>query len=109
MPELVFQTVKPWLIVRFQSASLTDPHLIEKATVELTDQLDPLPLRPMVLMNFRGVEFVSSQVIGLLLHARAKVTAKSGTLVLCRVCPKIREALHITGLDKQFTIEESET
>jgi anti-anti-sigma regulatory factor len=29
--------------------------------------------------------------------------------VLCRVSPKIREALHITGLEKQFTIEESET
>ena len=76
MPELLFQTVKPWLIVRFQSASLTDAHLIEKATLELTDQLEPLPLRPMVLMNFRGVEFVSSQVIGLLLHARTKAYAE---------------------------------
>ena len=109
MPELIFQTADPWLIVRFQGAALMDSHLIARASAELSERLRQLPPRPKVLLNFRGIEFVSSQVLGLLLTARTQVGTLRGTLVLCRVSPKIREALHIAGLTKQFTIEESET
>jgi anti-anti-sigma factor len=109
MAELVFQTFNQWTIARFQSATLTDSQMIERASRELDERIALLPLRPMLLLNFRGVEFVSSQVIGLLLNARQKITEKSGTLTLCHVTPKIREALQITGLLSQFTIAKSES
>ncbi len=109
MAELIFQTSASWTIARFRSATLTDANLIERASAELTERIAKLPLRGMLLINFRGVEFVSSQVIGLLLTAKAHINKKSGTLMLCRVNPKIREALHITGLLNQFSISESET
>ena len=109
MPELIFQTASPWIIVRFGSSALTDAAHIDRVNGELDARIASLPDQCHVLINFRGVEFVSSQVLGILLNARAKVQAKSGTLVICRLSPKLREALEITGLTKQFTIEESET
>ena len=105
----MFQFVKPWTIVRFAATALTDSAHIERVNDELDARIEKLPLRAMVLINFRGVEFVSSQVLGILLNAKAKIGAKSGQLVICRVSPVLREALEITGLIKQFTVEESET
>ena len=109
MPELTFRNVDHWTIARFGGATLTDSQVIERASEELTERIATMPLRPMLLINFKGVEFVSSQVIGLLLNARKKIAEKSGTLTLCRVSPKIREALHITGLLGQFNVARSET
>jgi anti-sigma B factor antagonist len=109
MAELTFRTYKAWTIARFRTASLTDSQMIERASNELAERIATLPLRALVLINFRGVEFVSSQVIGLLLDANRRISEKRGTLRLCRVSPKIRQALHITGLLNQFTIVKSES
>jgi anti-anti-sigma factor len=109
MAEISFQTFKEWTIARFCGATLTDSQLIERASSELTERIATLPLRANLLINFRSVEFVSSQVIGLLLNANRLMIEKSGTLTLCRVTPKIREALHITGLLGQFEIAKSES
>jgi anti-anti-sigma factor len=109
MAELTFRTIDHWTIARFHGTTLTDAHVIERASNELCERIAKLPLRAMLLINFKGVEFVSSQVIGLLLAANKQIADKSGTLMLCRVSPKIREALHITGLLGQFKIGKSET
>ena len=109
MAELIFRTSKSWTIARFRSATLSNSHMIERASDELTQRIATLPLRAMVLIDFQGVEFVSSQVISLLLNADKNVCKKAGTLKLCHVSPKIREALHITGLLDQFTIVKSES
>ena len=109
MAELTFRTIDHWTIARFESSTLTDSQVIERASVELTERIAKMPLRPMLLINFKTVEFVSSQVIGLLLNANKKIAEKSGTLMLCRVSPKIRQALEITGLLGQFTMARSET
>jgi anti-anti-sigma factor len=109
MAELTFQTFNQWTIARFRTRTLADSQLIARASAELDERIATLPLRAMLLINFKGVEFVSSQVIGLLLNAQNKIAAKSGTLKLCHVTPKIREALHITGLLDQFTIAKSES
>jgi anti-anti-sigma factor len=109
MAELTFRTIDHWTIARFQGSTLTDSRIIERASAELTEHIAKMPLRPMLLINFKSVEFVSSQVIGLLLHANKKIAEKSGTLILCRVSPKIREALEITGLLGQFKMARSET
>jgi anti-anti-sigma factor len=109
MAELSFRTIDHWTIARFHGTTLTDAQVIERASNELSERIAKLPLRAMLLINFKGVEFVSSQVIGLLLTAQKQIAEKSGTLMLCRVSPKIREALHITGLLGQFKIGNSET
>jgi anti-anti-sigma factor len=108
MAEISFQTVKQWTIARFEGSVLTDSQLIERAREEISRRISILPLRCRVLINFKGVEFVSSQVIGLLLDANRRIEEKSGTLKLCHVTPKIREALHITGLIDKFDIARRE-
>lgn len=108
MAELTFRTINSWTIARFRGATLTDSRMIERASNELTERIDAMPLRGMLLINFKGVEFVSSQVIGLLLNAQSRISEKAGTLKLCKVSPKIREALHITGLLEKFSIAKSE-
>jgi anti-anti-sigma factor len=109
MAEITFRTIDHWTIARFESSTLTDSQVIERASIELTERIAKMPLRPMLLINFKSVEFVSSQVIALLLNANKKIAEKSGTLMLCRVSPKIRQALEITGLLGQFTMARSET
>lgn len=73
-----------------------------------TDQLlMALPERGQVAISFAGVDFVSSQVIGLLLGIRDQVRKKHGTLVLCKVGKHVLDVLRITKLDRQFTISDS--
>jgi anti-anti-sigma factor len=109
MAEIEFQTVKQWTIARFAGAVLTDSQLIERAREEISRRIAILPLRCRLLINFKGVEFVSSQVIGLLLDSNRRIEEKSGTLKLCDVTPKLREALQITGLLDKFDIARKES
>jgi anti-anti-sigma factor len=107
MSDLKFEFVEHWLIVRFRTYSLSDLAQIDRIGRALAERIDALPLRPRVLLNFKRVEFVSSQVIGMLLDAKDRVAAKGGEIVLARLNPKIREALRITKLDQKFRIVDT--
>ena len=55
-----------------------------------------------VVFDFSGVKFFSSQVLGLLLAARAQVQDIGGDLVICSVEPQLYRIFKVTHLDRVF-------
>ena len=99
--------VNQWTVVRFSTDRLTDPMTVNEISAQLDRAAATLPLRCQVAVSFSGVEYVSSQVIGLLLGLRDAVARRHGTLVLCKVGKHVKDVLTITKLDRQFTISDS--
>lgn len=90
-------------VVRF-----TDRHLFDDRTVrEAADQLfAALPnTGPIALIvDFSGVESVSSSLLGKLILLQRRVDASTGMLRLCELNDAIRAVLRTTNLDRLFTV-----
>jgi anti-sigma B factor antagonist len=55
-----------------------------------------------VIFDFKGVKFFSSQVLGLLLEARARVEAYDGRVFISSINPQLHRVFKITNLDQIF-------
>ena len=56
-----------------------------------------------VVFDFSGVKFFSSQVLGLLLEARARLRAHGGRVVVCALGGRLHRVFKITNLDSIFS------
>lgn len=95
---------KDWNIARFADANLD--HCDEDTEAILAFIAD-LPIKSKVAVSFRGVEWISSRVIGLLVAAKRAMDGKKGSFAITSPGPRIVEALKITRLDRTFTIKAS--
>lgn len=107
MSHVKAENINHWVLVRFTTDRLTDPITVSDAQAALDAIVKPLPLRCQVAVNFGGVEYVSSQVIGMLLGMRDQVHRKGGTLVLCKPGKHVMDVMKITRLDRHFTFSDS--
>lgn len=57
-----------------------------------------------VIIDLKGVDFVNSACLNLLVYARNLVTQHQGHLVLCNVPDQLRRLLEITKLTDMFSI-----
>ncbi len=94
-------------VVRFVERRILDAANIESLGDELfalveTDQ------RKQLLLNFTGVEFLSSAALNKLIILDKKVKSHGGKLVLCDLRQEIKEVFAITRLDQLFTISSTE-
>lgn len=55
-----------------------------------------------MIFDFSGVKFFSSQVLGLLLEARAHLKACGGEVLISALSPQLERVFKITNLDKIF-------
>jgi anti-sigma B factor antagonist len=94
-------------VVRF-----VDRRILDAANIEgLGDELFALvenDHRRRLLLNFTGVEFLSSAALNKLIILDKKIKSHGGKLVLSDLRPEIKEVFAITRLDKLFTISDSE-
>jgi anti-anti-sigma factor len=109
MADLATEDVNGWLIVRFTTPSLTEPMMLERLKHDLDSRLSALPTGARVVVSFKGVEFVSSQIIGMMLAAKEQVRRKKGQFALARLGQNIMDILRLTKLDSQFKIGQTET
>jgi anti-anti-sigma factor len=107
MSHVKHETINHWLVIRFTDARLTDPLTVSDTAEQLTKLVEPLPERCRVAISFAGVEFVSSQVIGMMLGLKDQVRRKHGELVLCKPGKHVLDVMKITRLDRQFTFSDS--
>ncbi len=77
--------------------------LFEEKVVQAVDRLE----RPKVLIDFGGVTFLSSAVLGKLIKLNGRVMDRGGEMALCGLEPRIAEVFHITNLDKLFAIHKT--
>jgi anti-sigma B factor antagonist len=94
-------------VVRFR-----DPKIIEDLNIqELGSEMFRLveeEQRRKLLLNFSGVDFLSSAALGKLITLDKKVKAHAGQLKLSNIRPEIFEVFQITKLTRLFDIRDDE-
>jgi len=95
--------------VVFQTSSLMNQNDVERVKGDLLRMVDG-EKRTRLILDFEPVQFISSQLIGVLLSLHKRVTASKSAdpgaqLVLCGLCPQLLELLKITRLDRLLTIK----
>lgn len=95
------------LVVYFNEARILDEILIGQIEKDLLSAADRVP-QGRLLLNFRGVGFMSSAMIGRLIMLNKKCKDRDIKLHLCSVAPAIMGVFKITGLGKGLSVFDDE-
>jgi anti-sigma B factor antagonist len=90
-------------IVEFENRKILDELTINQIFEKLNELADTEKV-PMILLNFRKVEHLSSAALGALITLSRKVSRRNGRLVLANIHPQIYEVFKITRLNRVFEI-----
>ncbi len=90
-------------IVAFKSAYISDVEEIAGDSGQLRQYINKNHPQQIVF-DFAGVKFFSSQVLGLLLEARAQLKSSNGRVVVCTLDPRLSRVFKITNLDRIFSL-----
>ena len=107
MPAILTQTNGDVLVVYFNDAQILDESKIQQISEELMAVLGKCPSNKL-LLNFNQVKFMSSSVLGRLVHLSKKCKTERIDLKLCNIAPEIMEVFKITRLNKVFEIHDDE-
>ena len=93
-------------VVKFSTPTLMNSTDVERLRADVLRLVEEEKKSHLVI-DFTGVQFFSSQVIGLLLTFRKRLTTApaTGTFQLCGVGPPLLELLKISRLDRILTIK----
>ena len=88
-------------VVSFQSASISDVEEINSISQTISDFIEKnKPLK--LIFDFGKVKFFSSQVLGMLLNLRTKLSVFNGEIIIIAINPQLHRVFKITNLDKIF-------
>lgn len=90
-------------VASFKSPCISDVEEITNASAQLRQYIQTDPPKRMVF-DFHGVKFFSSQVLGLLLEARAHLRPHEGDVAVTSLSPQLQRVFKITNLDKIFRL-----
>jgi anti-sigma B factor antagonist len=92
-------------VVELTTASLMEPNVLESIRERLVHLVDTEDRRKMIL-DFSKVDYISSQMIGVLLAVNQRCEGVSGgKLVLCGVGERLEQLLKIMKLHKVLAIK----
>ena len=94
-------------IVRFLDKKILDEAGILELGAELFGLVEQ-ENRKSLLLNFAGVEFLSSAALGKLITLDRKVKSNKGRMKMSNIRPEILEVFQITKLNKIFDIRQDE-
>src|SRR6056297_4128894 len=95
------------LVVGFMDSKILDSQRIEQVGRELQEAV-PQAVHKKLLLNFRGVSFMSSAMITKLVMLNKTCKAQGISLKFSDVSPNVMEVFKITKLNKLFDIYDSE-
>jgi len=95
------------IAVYFTDGKILDSQRIEQVGRELQEAV-PLAIHKKMLLNFRGVSFMSSAMITKLVMLNKACKAQGVTLKFCEVSANVMEVFKITKLNKLFDIQKTE-
>jgi anti-sigma B factor antagonist len=90
-------------VVRFRDRKILDEAVIQELGAELFALVE-VDNRKTLLLDFGGVEFLSSAALGKLITFDRKVKTSQGRLKMCGLTPSILEVFQVTKLNKVFDI-----
>jgi len=94
-------------IVKFLDKKILDEAGILEVGSELFGLVE-LENRKSLLLNFSGVEFLSSAALGKLITLDRKVKSHKGRMKMSNIRPEILDVFQITKLNKVFDIRKDE-
>lgn len=87
--------------------SFTEPSICGPGTIEnISGQLRSLAAKKQpkkLIIDFEGVKFFSSQMLGLLVDLWRKLEEYNGKMIISGINPQISRVFKITNLDRIFT------
>ena len=92
--------------VTFTEGRITDEVVIHQIGQEVLKLVDA-DVHPKMLLDFTGVEHLSSAALGVLISVHNRVKSRGGQLRLCAISKSIFEVFRITRLDKLFQVHAS--
>ena len=95
-------------VVKFVDKKILDEAGILELGAELFGLVEQ-DNRKSLLLNFVGVEFLSSAALGKLITLDRKVKSNKGRLKMSNIRPEILEVFQITKLNKIFDIRKDES
>jgi anti-sigma B factor antagonist len=90
-------------VVKFRDRKILDEVAIQELGSELFALVE-VDNRKTILLDFEGVEFLSSAALGKLITFDRKVKTSKGRLKMCGIAPGILEVFQVTKLNKVFDI-----
>ena len=94
-------------IVRFIDRSILDMMVIDEIGAKLYELVNDFN-RIQILISFKGVDFVSSWMIGKLTALNGTLKGRKGKLILCDVKKSLLEIFELTGLNRIIPIAPDE-
>lgn len=102
------QRLKVEIVIDVAVVTFLDKRILDEPTIQaIAEQLFSLveqDARRKLLLDFTGVEYMSSAALGKLINLHKKLQTLKGQLAMCNVVPQIYEVFAITKLDKIFKI-----
>jgi anti-sigma B factor antagonist len=88
-------------VVAFKTASISNVGEIAAVSEQIKEFIEEKHPKE-VVVDFEGVKFFSSAVLGLLLDIRAKLKTYDGEVVISAINPQLYRVFKITHLDRIF-------
>lgn len=95
------------VVVYFSDGKILDSQRIEQVGTELQAAV-PQAIHKKLLLNFRGVSFMSSAMISKLVMLNKTCKGAGVQMKFCEVSPNVMEVFKITKLNKVFDIQPTE-
>lgn len=108
MASLRSQEIEDVTVVNFTEAKILDEAKIAQIGKELMDMAAAASEKKKMVLNFQGVSFMSSAMIGKLVLLNKKCKNDEIALKLCEISPNVMEVFKITKLNKVFDIYADE-
>ncbi len=88
-------------VVSFMISSISGMSGIEQVSADLRNYIDEHQPQKLVI-DFSQVKFISSQMLGLLVHSWRKLNEYGGKMLISGINPQLNRVFRITNLDKIF-------
>ncbi|MFV1964529.1 MAG: STAS domain-containing protein [Pirellulaceae bacterium] len=108
MSSLKSQVIEDVVVVCFTDAKILDEARIQQIGKEMAEMAASASTTKKMLVNFQGVQFMSSAMIGKLVLLNKKCKATEIDLKLCQISSNVLEVFKITRLNKVFEIHADE-
>jgi anti-sigma B factor antagonist len=102
------RTVERTAVVRFEDAELFFEEGAVRAAGQELRRLIEEDGHTRLVVNFAGVRYLCSEVLGILAGLQREVDAVRGCIVLCGLDPLLRDMVRITHLDRVFDVRGDE-
>jgi anti-sigma B factor antagonist len=94
-------------VVGFLTPSMLDQSNVAAVGTELMELVEARN-RKRMLIDFTGVKYLSSSLLGKLIALHKRLTVVEGELKLCAIDPSIYEIFQMMRLDRVFDIQPDE-